>query len=138
MELHVTYEGGLRCRTVDPASGASVSTDAPLSFGGRGELLSPTDLVAAALASCVLTVIGTVAGRVGLDVAGATAAVSKSMADSPARRIGQLTVAVELPHPLDPDQLGRLQAAVRACPVHHSLHPDIDVAVTIQAPQPEG
>ena len=61
-----TYEGDLHCRSVHGPSGAELPTDAPLDNQGRGEAFSPTDLVATALSTCILTILGITAERDGI------------------------------------------------------------------------
>jgi putative redox protein len=124
-EISIAYDGELRCRATHGASGATVTTDAAAEHGGHGEYCSPTDLVAVGLGSCVLTIVGMVARRHGVDITGATAVVKKEMATGPVRRIGRLDVTVRVPGVADEALRRRIERAVRTCPVHHSLHPDI-------------
>ncbi len=128
--ITAAYEGDLHTIATHGPSGASLTTDAPRDNEGLGESFSSTDLVATALATCVLTVIGIVARRKNLDIRGTTAAVHKEMsADSP-RRIVRLPVHIEIPLPENHPERSVLEAAARGCPVHHSLHPGIDRPIT--------
>lgn len=129
--VHVSsvYEGGLRCRATHGPSRAELVTDAPVDNHGRGAAFSPTDLLAAALGSCMLTVMGIVAERHGIDIAGATAETVKGMTSDPPRRIASLRTRIELPLPADHPQRTLLERAAHSCPVHESLRPDIDMAV---------
>jgi len=129
IRLTSAYEGGLRCRATHGPSGTSVVTDAPVDNHGRGESFSPTDLVATALGACMLTVIGIVAERHGLDLAGMTAETEKVMSASAPRRIASLRTRITIPLPADHPQRQLLEQAALACPVHKSLHPDIDAAI---------
>jgi putative redox protein len=97
---------------------------------GKGEAFSPTDLVATALATCVLTTMGIVAQRNNLDMTGATAKVTKEMVSQPTRRIGQLTLHVQMPRKLSPEDQQRLENAAHHCPVHKSMHPDVQMPIT--------
>lgn len=120
------YQGDLHCAVTHGPSGRTLETDAPVDNQGRGETFSPTDLVATALGTCMLTIMGIVARHLGIDLKGARIEVVKEMsADSP-RRITRLATEIWLPVPRSADQNGVLERAARACPVHQSLHPSID------------
>jgi len=115
------YLGELRCRSSHQPSGMELDTDAPTDNQGRGERFSPTDLVATALSTCMLTIMGIVAERHGWCLEGCSARVEKSMTSEPPRRIARLTVWVTLPAALDAQQRAVLQRAAEACPVKRSL-----------------
>jgi putative redox protein len=136
VEIDVRYEGDLHCSAVHGPSGQSLITDAPVDNGGRGEAFSPTDLVATALGSCLVTIMGIVAKREGLDISGTKIHVVKEMAPRPRRRIGALTANIVLPHAsrLSDDDRRRLEAAAMACPVKESLHPEVKVSVNFVYP----
>ena len=127
--LTTTYEGGLRCRASHGQSGTTLVTDAPIDNHGKGESFSPTYLVAAALGGCMMTIMGIVADRHGLDLAGMTAETVKVMSDSPPRRIAYLKTRITIPLPADHEHRPLLEQAAVTCPVHKSLHPEIDAAV---------
>jgi len=124
-----TYEGGLRCRAVHGPSGTTLVTDAPVDNHGKGESFSPTDLVATALGACMMTIMGIVAERHGLDLTGMTAETEKVMSAAPPRRIASLRTRITVPLPADHPQRQPLEQAARTCPVHKSLHPEIDAAI---------
>ncbi len=132
VEIDVSYEGQLRCRAVHGPSGNVLVTDAPVDNHGKGEAFSPTDMVATALGACMLTIMGIVAERDNLDIAGMTVHVVKEMAEQPKRRIGKITLAFRLPenHALTDRDLAKLKVAAKLCPVHASIHPDIELDVT--------
>ncbi len=132
VEVSALYQGQLRCVATHGPSGASLATDAPLDNGGNGAAFSPTDLVATALATCVLTTMGLVAQRHGIDLSGTTANVIKEMTQKPVRRIASLATQVVIPAAAVPETAdrGRLEAAALKCPVHASLHTDIDAPLT--------
>jgi len=123
--IELEYEGDLHCRAVHGPSGTVLSTDAPKDNQGRGESFSPTDLVATALGSCILTVMGIMARSLGVDIAGTTATVEKEMANAPVRMIQRLAVKIHVPHPVSKEHRQRLETAAHTCPVHKSLHPDV-------------
>ena len=127
VEIAVQYSGNKKCALVHPA-GPTLTTDAPRDIGGEASAFSPTDLVAAGLAACILTTIGMFGERRGLDLTGMRADVVKEM-EPGRRRIGRLPVIVTLPASL-PDALrATLEKVGYTCPVHASLHPDIDAPI---------
>lgn len=126
VEISASYEGNLRCTLVHGPSGTVIETDAPVDNHGKGERFSPTDLVAAALPACIMTIIGIVAERHGLDVRGMRATVRKEMSAAPPRRIARLPVRVEIPLAADHPQRAMLENAAHTCPVHKSLSAEMD------------
>ena len=113
----VLYEGSLRTKAVHIASGSTIVTDAP------------TDLVATSLASCMLTIMGIIAERDGIDLKGAHAEVEKVMSKNP-RRISKVGIKIHLNgHLINPPERDRLERAARHCPVGGSLHPEIEEEV---------
>jgi putative redox protein len=125
VKLTTTYEGGLRCRATHGPSGTTLVTDAPVDNHGKGESFSPTDLVATALGACMMTIMGIVAERHGLDLTGMTVETVKEMTASPPRRIASLRTTLTVPLPADHPQRAALEQAAHTCPVHKSLHPDV-------------
>jgi putative redox protein len=128
VEIQIRYEGDLHTTCSHGPSGRTLETDAPKDNEGRGESFSPTDLLATALGSCMLTVMGIYARRKGWKLEGARARVEKHMATAPVRRIGRLVVELDMP-PLPEDARGPLERAAHTCPVHQSLHPDVELDV---------
>jgi putative redox protein len=135
VEIRARYEGDLRCTLEHGPSGTRIETDAPTDNFGRGERFSPTDLVASALATCIMTTIGIVAQRKGWDISGMRARVTKVMSAEPPRRIARLPVDLWMPRALPPDARLQVENTARACPVHKSLSPEIDAPVTIHWPE---
>ena len=127
VRMAVTYQGELHCEGVHEPSGTRIETDAPKDNEGRGERFSPTDLVGAALGSCMLTVMGIVARRHAWDMTGARAAVEKEMVAQPQRRIGRLGLRIEMPAGIPQNARAVLERAAHTCPVHQSLHPDVKI-----------
>jgi uncharacterized OsmC-like protein len=129
VEIRVAYSGNKKCELHHP-EGAVLRTDAPKDIGGDASAFSPTDLVGAGLASCILTTIAMYAERNGLSVAGATARVEKHMSTPPApRRIARLPVRVTLPASIPAEWREKLEKVGHACPVHASLHPEVDAPI---------
>ncbi len=126
--ITIAYEGELHCDATHGPSGTKLTTDAPKDNQGRGESFSPTDLVATALGSCLLTIMGITANRLGVSIKGATASIEKDMHTEP-RRIGQLSIHLKIPHSFDAKTQIKLERAALACPVHRSLHPDIEMPI---------
>ena len=115
------YQGGLRCQALHEPSTMELATDAPTDNQGRGECFSPTDLVATALATCILTIMGITAERHSWPLEGATARVDKTMTSTGARRIEKLEVWISLPPELEDAARAALRRAAEACPVKKSL-----------------
>jgi putative redox protein len=132
VEITAIYEGKLRCVATHGPSMAKVATDAPVDNGGSGAEFSPTDLVATALGTCVLTTMGLVAQRHGIDLTGMTVRVIKEMTQQPVRRIASLATEIVVPAAAVPElnDRQRLEAAAGKCPVHASLHPEIHAPLT--------
>jgi putative redox protein len=130
VHIDVRYIGNKKC-DLSHQEGVTLRTDAPKDIGGDASAFSPTDLVAAGLASCILTTIAMWAERQGIDLAGMTASVDKVMTQPPSpRRLGRLPVVVTIPAAkVAPDLRERLEKVGHACPVHASLHPEVDAPI---------
>lgn len=131
LTISCRYAGNKKCDLTHPTAegpGRNLRTDAPKDIGGDASAFSPTDLVAAGLASCILTTIAMWAERHGMDVSGASATVEKHMTQPPApRRIARLPVVVTFSAKGVPVEMReRLEKVGYACPVHASLHPEVD------------
>lgn len=132
VQIDCRYEGELHCSAVHAPSGGSLATDAPLDNQGRAETFSPTDLVATALGSCLLTIMGIYARPRNIRIEGARAVVEKEMTKTPPRRIAKLIVRISLPATLSEKARGGLEQAAKTCPVAASLHPDVEVALNFE------
>ena len=119
--IDITYDGDLECTLIHGPSGDRMKTDAPPDNRGRGAHFAPTDLVGAALGSCILTVMGISARDHGWDMAGATCIVAKEMGATPRRHISKLTVDVTMPAALDAKARTILERIGHTCPVEESL-----------------
>jgi uncharacterized OsmC-like protein len=120
----LAYQGQLRTAMQHLQSNSQVITDAPVDNRGKGDAFSPTDLVSAALASCVMTIMAIKAGDMGHETIDMEARVWKTMASNP-RRIARIQVELDLHIPEVTDQQKLiLQRTTKACPVARSLHPD--------------
>ena len=130
IEISIDYEGQLHCSATHGPSGDSLATDAPVDNNGLGEAFSPTDLVATALGTCMATVMGIVARQKEISLEGMRLSVRKGMSGDSPRRISRLEVEVDMPVSEDHPACKLLQGAALGCPVHHSIHPGIEVLLT--------
>lgn len=130
MTSTVIYEGELRTVALHNASGTRIETDAPVDNHGKGERFSPSDLVATALGSCMLTIMGMKARDLDIDLKGTHIEIQKIMKADP-RRISGISLTFHLPEKLHLSEKNKkiLQRAADTCPVLYSIHPDIDVQV---------
>ncbi len=126
----VTYLGELRTEATHIQSNTTIYTDAPKDNHGKGEMFSPTDLVATALASCMISIMGIVALKDGITpVDGAIAEVTKVMFSEP-RRIGEIHIKITFPKNNYTDKEKKIyEHSAHACPVAKSLHPDLKQVV---------
>ncbi|PJR04580.1 OsmC family protein [Avrilella dinanensis] len=124
MTSEVIYLGDLRTKSTHIASQSEILSDAPIDNNGKGEAFSPTDYVANALASCMLTIMGIKAREMNVDISQSRAEVTKIMQSEP-RRIGEIEVKIFMSLQADIKTKTILENAAKACPVAKSLHPDI-------------
>ena len=132
VEISIVYQGELRCASEHRPSGTIIVTDAPKDNHGKGESFSPTDLVATALGTCMLTLMGITARNLQLDLSGTKVKVKKEMTTAPVRRISKLTVVIEVLARINDQQKENLIHAALTCPVSKSLHPEIEIPVEFQ------
>jgi len=130
VEINAVYEGDLRSTATHGPSGAILQTDAPVDNHGKGESYSPTDLLATALGTCMMTIMGIYANGRDLDIKGTSVKVFKEMTPEAPRRISKLTTEINVPLPADSEHIAGLERAALSCPVHLSLHPDIEKPIT--------
>jgi putative redox protein len=126
MTSKVIYKENLRTEMIHLKSGSTIETDAPIDNNGKGERFSPTDLVASALASCMLTVMGIKARDLNIDLDGTEASVTKIMGTEPRRIVG-IDVVIQFPASIGADDKQKtiLERTALTCPVQFSIHPDI-------------
>ncbi|MCA9513105.1 MAG: OsmC family protein [Myxococcota bacterium] len=129
VRMHVDYQGKLRSEAVHEPSGSRIETDAPADNEGLAERFSPTDLVCAALASCILTTMGIVARRREWRIEGARVDVEKHMTTDPVRRIGRIVARIAMPAGIPEEARAVLVRTANTCPVHRSLHPDVELDI---------
>src|SRR4051812_6219482 len=135
MTSQIIYKGNLRTVATHLQSQTMIETDAPVDNHGKGERFSPTDIVATALGSCMLTIMGIKARDMQVDLDGTTIGITKIMADNP-RRIGGIEVFFTFPESVQADEKQRtiLERAALNCPVAKSIHPDIQLNVKFSWP----
>lgn len=131
MTSKVTYLGSHRTESEHLQSGSKMITDAPVDNHGKGQAFSPTDTVANALATCMLTVMGIKAESMGIEMEGTSAEVFKTMASNP-RRISRIDINILFPKSYGEKETKILENAGKTCPVLHSLHPDIEKNISFK------
>jgi putative redox protein len=132
--ITTSYIGGLHCKAVHGPSGSTFETDAPVDNHGKGEKFSPTDLIAAALGTCFLTLMGIQAESHGVNMKGTTARVEKHMSTDLPRRIAKLVITVDFPPGIPLNRRGLLEAVAMNCPTSKSLNTDIKVVPEFNFP----
>ncbi len=125
----VQYQGDLRIQATHDRSGQTLTTDAPVDNQGKGESFSPTDLLATATLTCMITIMGITANTHSLNMGEVSGSVVKHMASNP-RRVSALDLEIAFRgHGLNEKGRKILEAAALACPVARSIHPDIQLVV---------
>ena len=124
VEITGRYAGGLKVGLRHGPSGAEIRTAAPVDNAGDGSSFSPTDLLAASLGACMVTVMAIYAERNGIPFEGASFSIEKHMRPDP-RRVDALPVTLRLPAVLTEEQRRKLEHVALTCPVHRSLLPEI-------------
>ena len=133
MTSKVTYLGDLRTSSIHIQSGAEILSDAPKDNHGKGEAFSPTDTVANALGSCMLSIMGIKAMQMGLDMTGTTVEVTKIMQSEP-RKIAKIGIVIQMKLSTDEKTRTIFERSAMTCPVFLSLHPDIEKDVVFNWP----
>jgi putative redox protein len=129
--VRTRYLGDLRTEATHVASGKSITTDAPVDNQGRGEFFSPTDLVATALGSCIMTIMGIAARQYSINLEGVSFAITKIMAENP-RRIGEIAIVFDFTMRDYTDKQKKvLEYCVKTCPVAQTLHPSVNQNVNL-------
>jgi len=126
--IETTYLGDLRTEATHLQSGTKIITDAPIDNQGKGEAFSPTDLLAASLGSCMLTIMGIKARASNIDIDGTTISITKIMAADP-RRVGEIVINFKFPKEYTEKEQLLLERAALTCPVYYSLHEDLKKTV---------
>jgi len=129
MTSKITYLGELRTTSVHLQSGTEILSDAPTDNHGRGEAFSPTDLVANALGSCMISIMAIKSKDLSLDLIGSTLEITKVMQSEP-RKIAKIVVVLNMSVAADQKSKTILERAALTCPVFLSLHPEIEKEVT--------
>jgi len=127
--IETIYLGGLRTEATHVQSGTKIITDAPLDNQGKGEAFSPTDLLSASLASCMLTIMGIKARDSNIDIDGTTCYITKIMAADP-RRVAEIVINFKFPKEYSEKEQQLLERSALTCPVYYSVHEDLKKTVT--------
>ena len=125
VEIKGEYEGDLRVKLIHGPSQSMIETDAPTDNNGKGARFSPTDMLVAALGSCMMTIMGIVAKRDGIKLEGVKFRGEKHMTENP-RRIGKIVLEMFMPPGLTDEQRKKLEKFAYSCPVHQSLNKEIE------------
>lgn len=131
VKMSGTYLNEKHCKIIHGPSQSQIETDAPKDNHGRGENFSPTDLLGAALGSCMLTVMAIWGEQNGLDFSKCSFEVAKEMTSNP-RRVASLPISLKLPSAANAEQQEKLQELAHNCPVKLSLNPEIKIQATFE------
>jgi putative redox protein len=132
VQIDAIYNGNLRCMATHAESGTTLITDAPKDNLGKGESFSPTDLLATAVGTCMLTTMAIAATKQGIEFPSATVRVRKEMTSSPPRMVAKLTIEIIGSASVSqPNRLALERSAIE-CPVSHSLHPSVQTAIVFE------
>ena len=126
--IETIYLGDLRTEATHVQSGTRIITDAPLDNQGRGEAFSPTDLLSASLASCMLTIMGIKARASNIDIDNTKCSITKIMAADP-RRVAEIVISFKFPKTYTEKEQQLLERAALTCPVYYSVHEDLKKTV---------
>lgn len=132
VEVTFDYQGNFRCESTHGPSSSKLLTDAPTDNEGRGEAFSPTDLVATALVTCIITTMAIAGKKHDVLLDGSKGKIQKIMSTTPPRRIAKLIAEIEIPLSPSHPMRARLEAAAHACPVHKSLHPEVQIQIDMR------
>lgn len=127
VKIKSEYLGDLSCKVTHTPSGNSFKTDAPLDNRGKARFISPTDMLAGSIASCVSTIMGIKAKDNNIDINGLEILAYKEMKNDPYRMVKKLTLEITFPYQLNNKDFNLLSNVVKTCPVTRSLHPDIEL-----------
>lgn len=130
VQIDVDYLGDLMCEITHTPSGNKFFSDAPLDNNGQARYISPTDLLAASIGSCIATIMGIKANTNQIDIKGLKISVVKDMINEPFRRVSKLTLKITFPHKLNDNEFAILSNVVKTCPVTRSLLPEIEMDYT--------
>jgi uncharacterized OsmC-like protein len=126
MKLSVAYQGGTRYDILSDRH--RVVTDQPVEGGGADAGMSPVELFVGSLAGCVGYFVGQFCARHDISREGLKVEAEWAMAEAP-HRVGQIVLAIRLPHRVTPEQRERLLKVAHGCTVHQSLSMPVNIAI---------
>jgi uncharacterized OsmC-like protein len=130
--VRTTYDGPQHCSALKDPHGNTVAMDCP--YTGKGEEFSPTNLMEAALAGCMLLSMGALATRNEIDISGARIEVKISITDKPVMRFDEIAIKVTMPRDFSKKDRVRLERSAEGCPIKHSFDSDIPISVSYSYP----
>jgi putative redox protein len=133
MTAKLIYKGDLECELIHERSGTQIMTDAPPDNNGKGSAFSPTDLVTAATASCIMTVLGIAAQKRDWKFEGTTMEIVKEMASNP-RRISAIRIDIYFTNNFSEEDKQSIKRLGMNCPVMLSLGSEIEKDVRFNFP----
>jgi putative redox protein len=128
MKLSVAYQGGTRYDILSDRH--RIVTDQPVEDGGGDAGMSPVELFVGSVASCVGYFVGQFCARHDISREGLKVEAEWAMAESP-HRVGQIMLAIRLPHRVTPELRDRLLKVAHGCTVHQSLGLPINIAIDL-------
>ncbi len=130
VKMNFEYTGNLGVQALHEPSKTEIKTAAPKDNNGDGSSFSPTDLLASATVSCMITLMGINANKNGIDISGTNGSVEKHMAENP-RCVAKLVIEITVPQNLSEAEQKTLRIAAMNCPVVKSINPEIKLETNI-------
>ena len=129
-KLQVTYDGFQHCTALKQPQGKTVAVDCP--YSGKGEELSPMNMVGSGLASCMLISMGTLATRNKIDINGTCVDVE---IEHSKKRIESINLVFNMAQAYSQEERQKLEKAAGLCPIKSSFHPEISISVEYKYPE---
>ena len=128
MKLSVAYQGGARYDILSDRH--RVVTDQPVEDGGADAGMSPVELFVGSVASCVGYFVGQFCARHDISREGLKVEAEWTIAEAP-HRVGQIQLAIRLPHRITPELRERLLKVAHGCTVHQSIVVPAAIAIEL-------
>ena len=117
-----------RCKIIHQQSGTIIKTDRPIEYGGKGRSFSATDLVSAALGTCILTTIEPIFKRSGCDPQKLELNIVKELSQKP-QRIKSFSITISHPNEIVNSLRKKALKAIETCPVKRSMETQVKIVV---------